>query len=232
MALPKISSPYYPLTIPSTKAKISIRPFTVKEEKLLLMAAQSKDNVFILNTINQILQNCILDEAVSVVDLATFDTEFLFINIRARSVSNVMDIRFKDEDDGEFYDGKIDLNAVKVDFPEDHINVITLDERYKITLKYPTFNTIAAIGEITNQNDVVLALLDKLVDGETDEVFDIQDYPVEEKTAFFESFTAQNMRDIESFFSTMPVVKVKIPYISKDGATKEKVIQGLYNFFT
>lgn len=235
MALPKINSPYFPLTVPSSKKKINIRPFTVKEEKLLLMASHAKDNAFILSTINQILQNCIKEESVDVEELATFDTEYLFINIRARSVSNVMEIRFKDEEDGEFYDGKVNLDDVKVEFPEGHTNIIDLDDRYKITLKYPTFKSLSSVKldeEKIDQNEVVLGSLDKLIDNETDEVTNIHDASHQEVTEFFESFTASNMRDIEKFFSSMPSVTVKIPYISKDGKQKVREIQGLYNFFT
>lgn len=232
MALPKISSPYFPLTIPSSKKKINIRPFTVKEEKLLLMAAESKENSYILSTINQILQNCIKEDTVDVEDLATFDTEYLFINIRARSVSNVMEVRFKDEDSGEFYNAKIDLDEIKVDFPEEHNNIVDLDARYKISLKYPTFKTLGGIKEKSDQSEIVISALDKLIDVETDEITNISDATDEEIQGFFESFTAQNMRDIEKFFSSMPSVKVKFPYITNDGETKEKVIQGLYNFFT
>ncbi len=239
MALPKINSPYFPLEIPSSKKKISIRPFTVKEEKLLLMAAQSKDNKFILSTINQILQNCIREDSLDVEDLATFDTEFLFINIRARSVSNVMEVRFKDEEDGNFYDGKVDLDDVKVNFPDGHSNIIDLDDRYKVTLKYPTFKSLSSVKmvehdekQIPDQSEVVINSLDKLIDNDTDEVTNISEATKEEITEFFESFTAQNMRDIEKFFSSMPTVTVKIPYITKDNQQKVREIQGLYNFFT
>ncbi|AGR47793.1 baseplate hub subunit [Sinorhizobium phage phiM7] len=233
MSLPKIQSPYFPVTIPSSKKKIKIRPFTVKEEKLLMMAAQDKDDAdFILNTIFQILENCIEGD-VDVRKLATFDIEDLFVKLRARSVSNIVKLKFKDEDDGKTYETEVDLDAVTVVVPEDHTNKIVLNDTYTITLKYPTFDMFTESGKKDGDPLILIAKsIDKLVNVETDEITDMKGYSDKDVLEFVESFTSKNMRDIEHFFNTMPSVKLAVEYITEDKQPKKKEIVGLVNFFT
>lgn len=232
MSLPKLDSPYFPFTVPSTKTKIKIRPFTVKEEKLLLMAAQDRnDTDFILSTIHQILKNCIQGD-VNVESLATFDVEELFIRLRARSVDNVVTIKFRDdEDEKTIYEVKVNLDDVSTVFDPEHSNKIALNDTYTITMKYPTFGTFK---ESQDADPLVMIgkSIDKLVNVETSEIYDLKDFKQEEVSEFIESFTSRNMRDIENFFKTMPSIKIEVKYIKKDGSEQKKEIVGLVNFFT
>lgn len=231
MSLPKLQSPYFPVTIHSTKKKVKIRPFTVKEEKLLMMAAQDKDDTdFILQTIYQILDNCIEGD-VDVRKLATFDIEDLFVKLRARSVSNIVKLKFKDEEDGKLYEVEVNLDTVQVVVPEGHTNKIELNDTYTITLKYPSFDTFTQGGE-TDPLLLIAKSIDKLVNVETDEITDMTGYSQDDILEFVESFSGKNMRDIENFFNTMPSVKLVVEYITEEGKKKTKEIVGLVNFFT
>lgn len=232
MSLPKLQTPFFPVTIPSTKKKIKIRPFTVKEEKLLLMAAQDRDDSeFILETIYQILSNCIEGD-VDVRKLASFDIEDLFVKLRARSVGNIVTIKIKDDDE-KVYETNVDLDQVAVVIPEGHTNKIVLNEIYTITLKYPTFDTVSEYSKKEAEPLFLIAKsIDKLVNVETDEITDMKDHAIADVIEFIESFSSKNMRDIETFFNTMPSVKIDVKYITDEGKEKTKEIVGLVNFFT
>ena len=235
MSLPKLQSPYFPVTLHSNGRKVKIRPFTVKEEKLLLMASQDKDDTaFILDTIFQVLDNC-LEGDVKAKSLATFDVEWLFIQLRSKSVSNITDVSFKDDEDDKVYKVSINLDDVKIEFEEGHSNKIVLDDTYTITMKYPAFSDITTSGKGDQKVDPFVLIsnsIDKLINVETDEITDLKDNSQAEIIEFIESFSSKNMRDIENFFATMPSVKLKVEYITEDKVTKVKEIVGLVNFFT
>jgi len=231
MSLPKLQSPYFPIELPGSKKKIKIRPFTVKEEKLLLMAAQDRDDsTFIMDTIYQVLKNCIQGE-INPRTLPTFDVEKLFIQLRARSVGSKTTIKFKGDDE-KVHEAEIDLDAIDVFTPKGHTNKIVLDDTYTITMKYPTFDDF--ISEEKKQDTIRLIAnsLDKLINVETGEIFDMKDHSEDEVREFVESFTSKNMRDVEHFFATLPSVKVEVQYITDSGETKTKEIVGLVNFFS
>lgn len=233
MSLPKLQSPYFPVKLHATGKMIKIRPFTVKEEKILLMAAQDKDDTnFILESIFQVLDNCIQGD-VEARHLATFDLENLFVQIRSKSVGNITKVRFKDEEDEKVYEVDVDLDKVQVTMPDDHSNKIELNDEYVITLKYPSFaDVVANGGENADPLALIARSIDKLITVETGDVVDMKDYPAKEVMEFVESFTSKNMRDIETFFETMPSVRLEFEYIREDGVSKKKEIVGLVNFFT
>lgn len=235
MSLPKLQSPFFPVSLTGLGRKVKIRPFTVKEEKLLLMAAQDKDDTdFILNTIYQVLDNCIEGD-IKAKALATFDVEYLFVQLRAKSVSNLTKVKFKDDDDGKIYEAEINLDNVVVAIEEGHTNKIALDDTYTITLKYPTFGDFAVGGKGDKKADPLTLIansIDKLINVETDEITDMKEHSKAEILEFIENFSSKNMRDIENFFATMPSVKIVVEYITEDGKSKQKEIVGLVNFFT
>lgn len=229
MSLPKISSPTFRAELPSTGREIKYRPFTVKEEKILLMASQSNDTTSVTDAIKQIMTNCILDD-VDVNSMATFDVEYLFIQLRSKSVDNIMQLQFVE--DGETYKVEVDLDDIVVQRPESKSNHITLNEETSIVLKYPSFDMIEKLqgGAEGDVVEVVSNSIDKIVYGE--DILDLADYTKDQVTSFIESFTSKNMRDIESFFQSMPRVKIDLNYITKDGEKKTKEVSGLQNFFT
>ena len=228
MSLPKISSPIFRATMPSTGKELKYRPFTVKEEKLLLLAAQSDETAATVDAIKQILDNCVVDD-VEINKMATFDVEYLFIQLRSKSIDNIMNLRFVEDE--QTYEVEVDLNDVEVVKSENHSNKIHLNEEVAITMKYPSFEMIEKVGSNTQDDivDVIAGSIDKIVNG--DEILDINDYTKDEVTAFIESFTSKNMREIEGFFNDMPKVKLDIKYKTKDGKDKVREVVGLQSFF-
>lgn len=231
MSLPRIDSPVFTIDLPSTGQPVKFRPFTVKEEKLLLMASSSEDTTQVNDTIQQILQNCFITE-VDIDKLAVFDVEYLFIQLRAKSVNNVLQVKFKGEDD-EIYESEVDLDEVKVEFAEGHDNKIKLSDDVMITMKYPSFGIIDKLASTENADlvHVLVNTIDKVVNGE--EVLELGDYSYDEIAAFIESFTSRNMRDIEKFFETLPKLKLDVTYEERGtGIKKSREVVGLQSFFT
>ena len=230
MSLPKIASPVFTVELPSNKRKVKFRPFTVKEEKLLLMASQADDSEAVNDAIRQILNNCFVGE-VDIDDLAIFDVEYLFLQLRSKSVDNIVELKMKDDEDGKFYDIEVDLNDAVVEFDPEHTNKIKLNEDIMIVMKYPSFDMIDEMAKVDDADlvEVIGASIDKVVNGE--ELLDLSDYSKEEITGFIESFTSKNMRDVEKFFQTLPRLKMDISYMTPNG-TKTKEVVGLQSFFT
>lgn len=231
MSLPKLTAPIFTIEMPSNKKSIKFRPFTVKEEKLLLLASESEDAKFINDTITQVLNNCFVDK-VDINSLATFDVEYLFIQLRSKSVNNIVTIRFKDDND-KIIKQEIDLEDVKVHFDKDHTNKIQLNDSVSMVMKYPSFGMIEKMSSENNEelSEVISACIDKVYT--EDEVMDLKDYTKEEINTFIESFTSKNMRDIEAFFNSLPKLKMDILYQDDEtGAMVKREVSGLQSFFT
>ena len=231
MALPVIDSPIFSIELPSTKNTLRFRPFTVKEEKLLLLASESEDAKTVSDTIKQVLNNCFVDE-VDINTLAIFDVEYVFIKLRAKSVNNIVELQFNDDHDKNVKT-EIDLEEVIVEFDPEHTNQINLSEKVILTMKYPSFSMFEAMSggkENTDMSDILKETIDKVVNG--DEVLSLKDYSNEEITAFTDSFTSKNMRDIEKFFGTLPKLKMDVKYRDSEGNDKVREVVGLQNFFT
>lgn len=231
MALPVIDSPIFSIELPSTKNTLRFRPFTVKEEKLLLLASESEDAKTVSDTIKQVLNNCFIDE-VDINTLAIFDVEYVFIKLRAKSVNNIVELQFNDDHDKNVKT-EIDLEDVIVEFDPEHTNQINLSEKVILTMKYPSFSMFEAMSggkENTDMSDILKETIDKVVNG--DEVLSLKDYSNEEITAFTDSFTSKNMRDIEKFFGTLPKLKMDVKYRDSEGNDKVREVVGLQNFFT
>jgi hypothetical protein len=229
MSLPKLTAPIFTIEMPSNKRSVKFRPFTVKEEKLLLLA--SEDVKFINDTITQVLNNCFIDD-IDIGILATFDVEYLFIQLRAKSVNNIVKIRFKDDND-KAYSQDIDLEDVKVHFDPNHTNKIQLNDEVSMVMKYPSFGMIEKMSTDDNKElvGVISACVEKVYTAE--EVMDLSDYTQEEVTTFIESFTSKNMRDIEAFFNSLPKLKLDIIYKDEDtGVMTKREVSGLQSFFT
>jgi len=230
MGLPTLNAPLFTMILPSTGKEITYKAFTVKEEKILLMAAQSEDFKSIGLAINQILKNCIVSD-LDVDLLAVFDVEFCFIQIRSKSVGNIIKLNLSDEDTGDVHMISIDVDDIKVFFPENHTNMVDLSDDMKMKMKYPSYGMVDKIGkaEIT-ANDLLRSSMDKLFDKE--EVFNFADYSAKEIDDFVDTLSSKNMRDVETFFTSMPKVTYEIVYKTKAGETKTKKLEGLTSFFT
>ena len=230
MALPKIKHPTHSITIPSTQKKVNFRPFTVQEEKLLLMAKSSEDTDDIINTVKQVIQNCII-EPIDVEKLAIFDIEYIFIKLRAKSVGEVVDLDYTDPENNENIKFKINLDDIEVKITEGHTNKFPLFENIGVVMRYPTLEEIKAVEEAGKDEAVFTMLLkciDKIYDDDT--VYD--DYTEKELHDFINTLPMESMTEIQKFFETMPSVEHTVILKNKNGETKEVVLKGINSFFT
>ena len=231
MPLPKISQPIFQLTLPSTGKVVHYRPFTVREEKLLLMAQESSEKKDIINVYKQLINNCAIDP-VDVDALAAIDLEYFFICLRAKSVSNISKIQVKDSD-GEMYEVEVNLDKIVVERKNTEVsNNIKLTDTVGIILKYPTFKTLSRIEDAT-EVDSTLAILRgciaQIYEGE--EVFDTSNYSKQELDDFILSLNKNQIEEIQKFFETMPKLVYNAKYLTKDKVVKDLKIEGLENFF-
>ena len=231
MPLPEIATPVYTLTVPSTKKRVKYRPFLVKEQKLLILALENDDQEQILDAITKTIQNC-LHTKINVSDMALFDIEYLFLQIRARSISEEIEMKVTCADDGETtVDVKFMVDDVKVNFPKGHTNVIKLNDELTVEMKYPDleyFTKINFVGEEPDPYQLVAKCIKRVYVGEDDFTAD----SVEESAKWVESLTSAQFDMIQAFFETMPslrhVLKVKNPKTKK---VNEVVLEGLSDFF-
>ncbi len=231
MPLPEIATPIYTLTVPSTKKRVKYRPFLVKEQKLLILALENDDQEQILDAITKTIQNC-LHTKIKVEDMALFDIEYLFLQIRARSISEEIEMKVTCADDGETtIDVKFLVDDVKVNFPKGHTNIIKLDDDLTVEMKYPDleyFTKVNFIGEEPDAYELVAKCIKRVYVGEDDYTAD----SVEESKKWVEGLTNAQFDKIQSFFETMPslrhVLKVKNP---KTKVANEVVLEGLSDFF-
>ena len=240
MPLPKINTPTYELELPSTGKKIKYRPFLVKEEKILLMALESEDPKQISNGIVQILNDCIITRGVKVQNLATFDIEYLFLNVRAKSVGETVEINITCPDDDETtVTMEIEIDSIKVQKNKNHKNIIKLDDTYSMKLKYPSFDQFIDTnfevgGEVSDVNqslNMITSCIDMVYDKE--ESWSASDCSKKELTDFVDQLNSKQFKQIESFFTTMPklshTISVKNP---ETGVESEVVLEGLASFFS
>tara|TARA_B100002019_G_C21049348_1_gene488439 strand:+ start:36 stop:734 length:699 start_codon:yes stop_codon:yes gene_type:complete len=231
MPLPEIATPIYTLTLPSTKKKIKYRPFLVKEQKLLILAMENEDQEQILDAITNTIQTCLLTK-MDVKDMALFDIEYLFMQIRARSISEEVEMKVTCQDDGETtVDIKFMVDDIKVEFPKGHTNIIKLTDDLTVEMKYPDidyFTKINFMEETPDEYELVAKCIKRVYVGEDDYTSD----SLEESKAWVEGLTNAQFEKIQQFFETMPtlrhVLKVKNP---KTKVVNEVVLEGLSDFF-
>ena len=239
MPLPKISTPTYELVLPSNGKKIKYRPFLVKEEKILIMALESEDMKQITNAVVQILTECILSRGVKVEKLSTFDIEYLFLNIRAKSVGETVEVNVTCPDDGETsVQMDIDIDSIKVSKDKTHNNIIKIDDTISMKLKYPSLNQFVESNfEVTDQSNVdqSLKMITSCIDiiYNEEESWSAADSTQKELEEFIEQLNTKQFKEVENFFTTMPKlthkVKVKNP---KTEVESEVVLEGLAAFFS
>ena len=238
MPLPKIATPTYELELPSSGETIKYRPFLVKEEKLLVIALESEDNKQITNAIKAVIKGCILTKGIKVETLPTFDIEFLFLNIRGKSVGEEIEVNVYCPDDSETQVSvTIDLDDIKVQKTEDHTNKIKIDDSVMMELKYPSLEQFIKNNFDFNEKnamdqsfDLIASCIGKVYT--EDEVWSTADCTKKEVKEFLESMNSSQFKDIEKFFETMPklshTVKVKNPVTDIES---DVVLEGLASFF-
>jgi len=240
MPLPKINTPTYELVLPSTGKKIKYRPFLVREEKILIMALETEDMKQITNAVVQILNECILTKGVDVNKLATFDIEYLFLNVRAKSVGETVDVNITCPDDNETsVEMQINIDSIKVQKTRGHKNIIKIDDQYSMKLKYPAldefinsnFDVESETTDVTKSLSMISSCIEMIYDDE--ESWDAADSTKEELEEFIEQLNSKQFKQLEKFFSTMPKLSHKIKVTNpKTGVESEVVLEGLASFFT
>tara|TARA_B100000427_G_scaffold92374_1_gene76244 strand:- start:49 stop:768 length:720 start_codon:yes stop_codon:yes gene_type:complete len=238
MPLPKIATPTYELELPSTEQTIKYRPFLVKEEKLLVIALESEDNKQITNAIKAVIKGCILTKGIKVETLPTFDIEFLFLNIRGKSVGEELEVNVYCPDDGETQvPVTINLDDIQVQKNEDHTNKIKIDDNVMMEMKYPSLDEFIKNNfDFDKKNaldqsfDLIASCIGKIYTEE--EVWSTADCTKKEVKEFLDSMNSTQFKDIEKFFETMPklshTVKVKNPATDVES---DVVLEGLASFF-
>lgn len=238
MPLPKISTPTYELELPSSGQSIEYRPFLVREEKLLVIAMESEDTKQITNAIKTVIKSCIQTKNIKVETLPTFDIEFLFLNIRGKSVGEEIEVNIICPDDEETtVPVKINLDDIHVQKNEDHTNKIKLDDSIMMEMKYPSLDQFIKNNfDLTSNNtmdqsfELIASCIDKIYT--EDEVWTAADVTKKEMVEFLDQMNSSQFKEIEKFFETMPklshTIKVTNP---KTEVESEVVLEGLSSFF-
>ena len=223
MTLPTINTPTYELEVPSTKEKITYRPFLVKEEKILLTAMETGGEQDMVLALKQIVNNCLLSE-IDIDHLATFDLEYIFLNLRSKSVGEVATINITCPDDEETQvPVEIPLDEVEVTFPEGHSNKVELTDTIGLTMKYPDF-TLASETRETNTEylfDMIKGCIAQITEGET--VHERVDFNEKELDTFLDSLSTKQLEGVQNFFETMPKLSHEITVTNPKTKKENKV---------
>lgn len=239
MGLPKIDVPVYNIVLPYSKTKLSYRPFTVKEEKILLFSQTEQDPKQIASSIKQVVQNCIMND-IDISNLPAFEVDYFFLKLRSASINNIVKMKIKDDDSEEYVDVELDLEEVCLVSSQEVSDKIELNDQYNIKLKYPSFKdveqTISFLGENSTQGDLTVSLIGESIESvyskDGSEVYKFTDYTREERNEFLESLTTKNFKDIQEFLAAAPVLEYELEYVSSAGEQKSKTLRGLFDFFT
>ena len=236
MALPKLEVPIYELTVPSTDEKIKYRPFLIKEEKILLIAMESGANEDVIQAVKQIVSECTFN-TLKLGNMPMFDVEYIFLQIRSKSVGEVSKLKILCKDDGETYANvEVDLTEIEVQVNDDHTNKIELTDEMGVIMRYPTIDSFstAGISDITADNmlDVIVACIEKIYDKKGEEVYDSKDSSKKELMDFVEQMNTQQFQDVQKFFDSMPKLRHEITVVNPKTKVENKVaLSGLNDFF-
>ncbi len=240
MPLPKINTPTYELELPSSGKKVKYRPFLVREEKILIMALESQDMKQIASAISDVLKSCIISRGIKIEKLATFDIEYLFLNVRAKSVGETVQVNVTcPDDDKTMVEMEIDIDAIKVQTDPKHEKIIHLDDNLSVEMNYPSYkefieNNFEFDGDVSNVDqsfNVITSCIGQVFNEE--ESWSGSDCTKKELKEFVESMNSKQFKDVENFFATMPKlshkIKVKNPITEVES---EVVLEGLASFFS
>ena len=228
MALPKLETPTFTVVVPSTKKPVDIRPFLVKEEKVLMMAQESKDIKQVLKAIKTILVSCSEGE-LDPKKLTTYDIEYLFLQLRAISVGETAELKVKCSTSGEEETVEVNLKEIEVTFPEKVDNNIPLNKGVGITLKPISLEDVEAAGDSTDIIDTISLTIDTIYD--EDEVYPAKDSSKKELKEFVESLSHSHLEKIQEYISSQPKLRHEVSWTSSKGHPNTLVLEGLQSFF-
>ena len=240
MPLPTIATPTYELILPSTGKKIKYRPFLVKEEKILILALESQDQSEITNAVKDVLKKCILTRGIKVDGLPTFDIEYIFLNIRAKSIGESIKVIVTCPDDRKTeVPITIYVDEIEVSKPEEHTTDIILDKTMTLRMKYPSLNqfiesnfdvSMTAEETVEKTFKVIADCMDTVFTAE--DAWEAKDYTAKERLAFIEQLSSKQYKDVERFFSTMPKLSHSVEVENPNTGVKNTVVlEGLADFF-
>jgi hypothetical protein len=238
MPLPKISTPTYELELPSTGEPIKYRPFLVREEKLLVLALESENTKDITTAIKTVIKNCIQSKGIKVESLPTFDIEYLFLNIRGKSVGEEIEVNLICPDDNDTTVlTKIAIDDIKVEKNEEHTNKIKIDDNLMMEMKYPSLDQFIksnfdfSSGNNMEQSfDLIVSCIDKIYNEE--EVWSASDVTKKELVDFLDQMNSNQFKQIEKFFETMPKLRHEVKLTNPNTKVESKVVlEGLSSFF-
>ena len=235
MALPKVNTPTYELVVPSTDEKVKFRPFLVKEEKILLIAMEAQEQSGILNAVKDIVKSCTFDKF-DVNKAPIFDIEYIFLNIRAKSVGEVSTVNLRCPDDNEtFVQTDIDLTKVNVQLTKEHTNKIELTDEMGMIMQYPTldsFTDSTTVINASNMLDVIASCVSQIYDKKGEDVYDAKDSTKQEIVDFLESLNSKQFLEIQKFFDTMPKLTHTVTIENPETKVKSDItLTGLNDFF-
>ena len=238
MPLPKIATPTYELVLPSSNKKIKYRPFLVKEEKILILAMESQDSTQIANAVKDVISNCIISRGIKVEKLSTFDIEYLFLNIRGKSVGEDIEVMVTCPDDGKTQvPALINIDSIKVQKTDEHEKDIKLDDQYTLRMRYPSLNEFIKnnFGTVESMSvddtfDLIASCIDQVYSDE--ESWTSDECTKKELSDFVESLNSSQFKLVENFFLTMPKLSHKIKVTNPNTKVESDVtIEGLQSFF-
>ena len=238
MPLPTISTPTYELTLPSSNRKVKFRPFLVKEEKILILAMESQDTKQIVRSVKDVISKCILTRGIKVEKLSTFDIEYLFLNIRGKSVGEDIEVMVTCPDDGKTQvPMSINIDSIKIQRDENHTKDIKLDDVYTLRMKYPSLNEFIKnnFGAVENLGvddtfDLIASCIDQVYSEE--ESWASEECTKKELSDFVESLNSSQFKLVENFFVTMPKLSHTIKVTNPNTKVESEVkIEGLQSFF-
>ena len=240
MPLPIVATPTYELKLPSSNKKIKYRPFLVKEEKVLIIALESKSQFEITNAVKDVLKQCILTKGIDVDELPTFDIEYIFLNIRAKSIGEAIKVRVTCPDDGETeIPVTVYVDEIKVVKSKDHKTDIVLDDKMTLRMKYPSINqfieTNFDVNEDPKENvNKTFKIISECIDTiyTQEDAWDAKDYTSKERVEFIEQLNSKQYKQVEKFFATMPKLSHKIEVTNPNTKKKSSIVlEGLADFF-
>ena len=240
MPLPTVATPTYELKLPSSNKKIKYRPFLVKEEKVLIIALESKSQTEITNAVKDVLKQCILTKDVNVDSLPTFDIEYIFLNIRSKSIGEAIKVLVTCPDDGETEVAvTIYVDEIKVVKSKEHKTDIVLDDNMTLRMKYPSINQFIETNFDTNEDpkesvNKTFKIISECIDTiyTQEDAWDAKDYTSKERVEFVEQLNSNQYKEVEKFFSTMPKLSHKIQITNPNTKKKSTVVlEGLADFF-
>lgn len=242
MALPKIQTPIFDLIMPSTEEKIKYRPFTVKEEKILLISQKSEDSKDQINAVKQIINNCIIQpDNIDVDKLASFDIEYIFLKLRSKSVGEVVKVKLVPQKREGLPPAEVEFNLDNIEpkFADNHTNIIEFPEdNMKLKLRYPTFESVLKSSQAGSEEEQLFLIFAQTIDTiyQGEETYEVKDYSMEEIEEFMENMSTKHLRKLQEYFEGLPILKKEFDYkwVNPDNENDvhEEVItiQGLLNF--